>query len=65
MDTATQKIVRANLEAAATHAALGHPGLWRECRAAGCRDAQNYVPLPFRAGGNGSDPDGGREAVSA
>src|SRR5688572_31404435 len=42
-----KEIVRANLQAAAQHAALGHEGPnFRECSRPSCRNASNLIPFP-------------------
>jgi hypothetical protein len=43
-------ILRANLQAAAQHAALGHEGAsFRECSRPSCRNASNLIPHPVAA----------------
>jgi hypothetical protein len=42
-----KEIVRANLQAAAQHAMLGHEGpSFRECSRPSCRNASNLIPYP-------------------
>ncbi len=48
MKTMSQRILQASLQAAVRHQALGHSGVWRQCSAPACRDAQNYIPFPFK-----------------